>query len=219
MSIANQVSNARPDTANREPGIGYRLLYFFGLTPWDHEDLAPEFVELIEGPKALPPGRALDLGCGTGTHAIYLAKNGWDVTGLDYVSRALNVARQRAAKANVAPTWIQGDVTRLTDFVGGYNTVPYNLLLDFGCFHGLRPEQCRAYAAGIRAVTAPGATFLLFSFSPGRRGPAPRGVSSEEIASYFGNEWEILWAHPADGQHLPPFLKKADPTLYRLQRR
>ncbi|MCC6456130.1 MAG: methyltransferase domain-containing protein [Caldilineaceae bacterium] len=220
MALKNQVIANRPATKTSSgPGIGYRLLYFFGITPWDHGRAAPQLVELIEGPDAPPPGRALDLGCGTGTQAIYLAQKGWQVTGVDYVHRALDTARQRAAAAHVTPTWVEGDVTRLSELGINANSGGYNLLLDFGCFHGLTPAQCAAYAAGISAVAAPGATFLLFSFAPGKRGPAPRGLSPDEIDHYFGAKWELLSARPASEQRLPFFLKRADPTLYRMRLR
>lgn len=220
MLLKNQASREYRGAGEHDgPGMGYRLLYFFGLTPWDHGIIEPALVELVEGPNALPPGRALDLGCGTGTQAIYLAQKGWQVTGVDYVKQALVRARQKAAAAHVAPTWLEGDVTRLPEVLAGDAGGSYNLLLDFGCFHGLKSAQCAAYAAGINTVAAPGATFLLFSFTPGHRGPAPRGVSAEEILQHFGASWELRWTRPAQGQRLPPFLKNADPALYCLHRR
>ena len=220
MSVENPAILERAGTTeHRGPDIGYRLLYFFGFTPWDNGDVAPELVDLVEGPDALPPGRALDLGCSTGTQAIYLAKKGWQVTGVDYVAQALAKARQRAAAAGVAPTWVAGDVTRLSELVVDHSSTAYTLLLDFGCFHGLNAPQCAAYAAGMSAVAAPGATLLLFGFSPGRRGPAPHGISAADVTRYFGDKWELRWARPASQQRLPPFLRRANPFFYRLQRR
>ena len=201
--------------ATGRSGIGYRLLYFLGFTPWDHGIVPPELVELVEGPQALAPGRALDLGCGSGTQAIYLAQQGWQVTGVDYVGRALEHARQRAATAGVAPRWIQGDVTRLRDLGVGDG---YTLLFDSGCFHGLNATERAAYAAGIATVAAPGATLLVFSFAPHFRGPAPRGVSSEELVRCFGADWEVLWQRPARGVRLPRFLQRANPIWYCLHR-
>jgi SAM-dependent methyltransferase len=63
--------------------------------PWDSGDPAPELVELVEGPAPPRPGRALDLGCGIGTNAVYLARHGWDVTGVDLVHNAVAAARVR----------------------------------------------------------------------------------------------------------------------------
>jgi len=91
---------------SRREGVGsfgYRLLYRLGITPWDHDQVPPELVELVEGPAALRPGGALDLGCGTGAEAIYLAQHGWGVTGIDFVGPALEAARREAAAAGRRP--------------------------------------------------------------------------------------------------------------------
>ncbi|TEU17501.1 MAG: methyltransferase domain-containing protein, partial [Anaerolineales bacterium] len=61
----------------------FDLRYLLGRPPWDTEVTPPEVVELIEG-EGLSPGRALDLGCGTGTNCIYLVRHGWEVVGVDF---------------------------------------------------------------------------------------------------------------------------------------
>ncbi len=215
MAVDNNAvtgSSVKPSATG--PGFGYRLLYRLGFTPWDNNIVPTELSELVEGSEALPPGRALDLGCGTGTQAIYLAEHGWQVTGVDFVGRALEVARRRAASAGVTPTWVEGDVTRLPELGVGAG---YSLLLDSGCFHGLRAEQRAAYAAGVAGAAASGATFLLFGFAKGRRGPAPHGVSRDEVESCFGPDWRLLWTHPARETTLPPFLRAANPVWYCLR--
>ncbi|MGB9302869.1 MAG: class I SAM-dependent methyltransferase, partial [Mycobacterium sp.] len=73
--------------------VVYRLIYRLGLIIWRRDTPPAELVALVEGPTALPAGRALDLGCGTGTDTIYLATHGWDVTGVDMVPKALDIAR------------------------------------------------------------------------------------------------------------------------------
>ena len=84
-------------------GLLYRTAYLLHINVWDRTLPPPGLVELIEGPSRLPPRRALDLGCGTGTETIYLARHGWDATGVDLVPRALAIARRRAARAGVSP--------------------------------------------------------------------------------------------------------------------
>jgi len=217
--MISQAGNTGHDRQNRlrngSGSIGYRALYRLGITPWDRGQMSPELVELVEGADSLPPGRALDLGCGPGRQAIYLAQHGWQVTGVDYVARALETARRRAADAGVAPAWVQGNVTQLDDLGIGTG---FGLLLDYGCFHGLTDDQRDAYAAGVATVAAPGATFLLNVFAPGRRGPAPRGASREEIERRFGGAWEVVWARKADWLPLPGPLRNANPSTYRLRR-
>ncbi len=81
----------------------YRLIYRLGLIFWRRATPPAELVALVEGPSALPVGRALDLGCGTGTDTIYLANHGWDVTGVDMTPRALAIAWRDATAAGVTP--------------------------------------------------------------------------------------------------------------------
>jgi SAM-dependent methyltransferase len=85
-------------------------------------------VALVEGPDALPGGRALDLGCGIDSDTIYLTEHGWDVTGVDLMPQALAIARRKAAAAGVGPRFLEGDVTRLADLGVGDG---YSLLVDF----------------------------------------------------------------------------------------
>ncbi|MCC6167038.1 MAG: class I SAM-dependent methyltransferase [Caldilineaceae bacterium] len=214
MTVEHTQIAGRPGAADAS-SIGYRLLYFLGIKPWDQGRVPPELVQLIEGEDALPPGRALDLGCGGGTESIYLAQHGWQVTGVDYVARALQTARKRADAARVAAQWVRGDVTQLPKLNLGDG---YTLLLDLGCFHGLNEAQRTAYAAGVAQTAARGANFLIFSFAPQFRGPAPRGLSREEIMRSLPG-WELVWSRPASGMRLPLPLKRANPTFYRLRRR
>ena len=58
----------------------FRLSYLLGLKPWDSGISPPELVEWVEGPTAMAPGRALDIGCGTGTNCAYMLDHGWTLT-------------------------------------------------------------------------------------------------------------------------------------------
>lgn len=196
--------------------VGYRVMYATGITPWDQDETPQELVDLVEGRQALPLGRALDLGCGTGADAVYLATHGWTVTGVDIVPRALRAARRRAQAAGANVAWIQADVAALgtLDLPG-----PFDLVYDVGCFHGLRDADRASYAEGVTHLTAPGATLLLFVFVPGRRGPAPRGIDRAELDARFSPDWQIVDAHRALDVTLPGMLRNADPRWYRLERR
>ena len=101
----------------------YQIMYRLGITPWEHREPPVPLTELVEGPGALPPGDMLDIGCGTGHDAIYCARHGWTVTGVDVVGRAVATARRNAARlarasvscrpispARVPPIW--GAATR-----------------------------------------------------------------------------------------------------------
>ena len=168
----------------------YHLAYLVGFKPWDSGMTPPELVALVEGPDALPPGRALDLGCGTGTNAVYLASHGWSVTAIDLVGRALAAARRRAAAAGVEPRLLRGDVTRLGELGVGDG---YELVFDLGCYHGIPAGRRDAYAAGVTRAAAPGAAMLLFGFAPGAMRPGPLGTSADELRRRFEG-WELVEA-------------------------
>ncbi|MGW0197076.1 class I SAM-dependent methyltransferase [Nonomuraea sp. NPDC003201] len=142
----------------------YWLAYRFGLTVWQRPAPPAVLMALVEGPSALVPGRALDLGCGTGADTIYLAAHGWDVTAIDMVPKALAAARRAATAAVtpgfIAPRFIHGDVTRLHDLGAGDG---YSLLVDFGCLHTLPEDRRPAYITSVTHAAAPGARVLATS--------------------------------------------------------
>jgi SAM-dependent methyltransferase len=197
--------------------VVYRLIYRVGFTPWQRATPYADLVAAVEGPSALEPGRALDLGCGTGTDSIYLAKHGWDVTAVDMTPTALAAARRNATGAGVAPRFIQGDVTRLDELGVGNG---YSLLLDFGCFHTLPEDRRPAYVTGVSQAAAPGATLLLFGF---RRPIAPMhaGITADEVPQRFsGADWQLVSAEraPAEALHLPRAADRFELWCYRLRR-
>ncbi len=174
-------------------GFVYRTAYRLGLTIWERQVPPTGLVELVEGPAALAPGRALDIGCGTGTDSVYLAAHGWEVTGVDMVPRALAAARRRAAANGVSVRYVEGDATRLQEL--GIGTC-YALLLDFGCYHTLPNDQRQAYVESVSQVAAVGATLLLYGFGrPPRLAPMHAGLTPEEVRQRFaGHGWEFIRA-------------------------
>jgi ubiquinone/menaquinone biosynthesis C-methylase UbiE len=98
--------------------ILFRLFYRLGFTPWDGHPLAQSLRNLVEGngsngSPALSPAAALELGCGTGDTSIYLAKQGWQVTAVDFVPAALDKARAKARVDNVGVNFVHADVRQL----------------------------------------------------------------------------------------------------------
>lgn len=161
----------------------YRFLYRSRLIIWQRPKPPSDLVKLVEGPAALPAGRALDLGCGTGTDTIYLASHGWQVTGVDLVPRALAIAERRAKTAGVSARFVAGDVTQLPALGIGDG---YQLILDFGCFHTLPEDQRPAYVASVTGTAAADATLLLYGFRhPPKAAPMHAGVSTEEVRDRF----------------------------------
>jgi SAM-dependent methyltransferase len=192
--------------------VFFRAAYLLGFKPWDSGVPAPELVAAVEGEQRLPVGKALDLGCGTGTNCIYLAQHGWDATGVDFVPRAIRSAGQKASSAGVSPRFIVGDVTRLSTLGLGSG---FDLLFDLGCFHSIPDSGRDAYAKGATEVARPGATMLLFGFVRGASPPrfGPRGLAQGEVAERFASGWEVVSETPGR----PMF--GADAAWYRMRRR
>lgn len=191
MSTDN-AAERRP--ATRWYKAAYRLMYRVGFAKvWERAVPPGELVALVEGPDALPAGRALDLGCGIGTDTIYLTKHAWDVTGIDLTPQALAIARRKAAAAGVGPRLLEGDVTRLADLGLGDG---YSLLVDFGCFHTLPDDRRDAYVAGVSGAAAPGATLLLVGFRRAPKAmPVHAGMTVDEVRQRFcGVGWELVEA-------------------------
>ena len=202
--------------------FAYKLLYGVGFTPWEQMAKAPSIVEQIsalfdreEAGREPPYGRVLDLGCGSGIWAVKLAARGWQVTGVDFVPKALRRAGERAQEAGVEVRLIEGDVTALdTASVGS----GFQLLVDFGCFHDeLNDAQRAQEGRGASAAAAPSASLLLMAWAPGRRGPLPRGASREDIETAFP-EWRVIDEENLHVAEAPGYVRKAIPRVYRLQR-
>ena len=129
--------------------------YQSGDLPWDDVLPPPEVIALTE---QLTPARALDIGCGYGRTSIYLAKLGWDVDAVDFVSGAVEEARKRALAADVTVNIQQADVTQLDGL-----TPPYTLAIDIGCAHALSASGYAQHAAHLKRLLAPNAIYLLYA--------------------------------------------------------
>ena len=166
--------------------------YRAGRPPWDTGVTPPELVALVEGCGALPPGRALELGCGTGTNAIYLARHGWDVVAVDLIDQAVYRARAKAAAAGTAVRLLCGDATQLDELdVPG----PYDLFFDLSCYCGIPPHRRDAYAAGLTHRASPGARLLMFGYGPEAFDDPVSGVTAEELRARFAG-WDLVDTTP-----------------------
>jgi SAM-dependent methyltransferase len=161
--------------------LRFSMMYWF-KPPWDTGVPAPELVRAIA---ALPPGRAIDIGCGTGTNLRYLAEHGWEVTGIDFVPRA--IAKARAKLKDFPHTLLVADATRLAALsLPG----PFDLALDMGCFHGLTAAGRKGYAEGLAKWLRPGAEYLLYSFLPSSPADS-RGVERADVERCFQSGFRL----------------------------
>jgi SAM-dependent methyltransferase len=165
------------------------LAYLVRFLPWDSSDPLAELVELVD---SLAPGRALDLGCGTGTTVVYLAQHGWQVTGVDYVRRAIDTTRRRLRRYGYTATLVQGDITALSSLpIRG----PFDLVTDFTCYQSIPLVRRDLYVREVAAVSRPGTTLLLYEFgaSHGRMKVAGiPGATREDVQHRFVEHFDIL---------------------------
>jgi 2-polyprenyl-3-methyl-5-hydroxy-6-metoxy-1,4-benzoquinol methylase len=153
----------------------FQWSYWRGQTPWDTQMTPPEVMEFIA---RATPGRALDLGCGTGTNAITLARHGWQVTGVDFVPQAIRTARRKAAEAGLKIEFHTADVTDLSLLGGGYDYV-----LDIGCLFTLKEKERVRYAGALGGLMRPKGWYMLYAWLPRPWKGGVWGISAEEVAS------------------------------------
>jgi len=135
----------------------YEITYRYFRAPWDIS-AREELVSLVESGR-IQPGRAIDLGCGTGANAIYLAQNGFEVTGVDFAEAAIEKARVRAKDSGVQVNFIVDDLTNLRHASG-----TFDFLLDYGVLDDLRLHQRDAYLRNMLLLTHSGSRYLLWGF-------------------------------------------------------
>jgi cyclopropane fatty-acyl-phospholipid synthase-like methyltransferase len=141
----------------RESLARFTERYTNGQVPWDDALPPPEVQKLVA---TLPSGRALDLGCGYGRTSIYLAQQGWQVDGVDFVPQAIAEAWRRAAAARTEER-IQFHVGSVADLQFAHGL--YDLAIDIGCLHSLSEPLQIAYRDELLRLLQPGAAYLLFA--------------------------------------------------------
>jgi SAM-dependent methyltransferase len=162
--------------------FAFNLRYLLGKTRWDTGIVPPEVRDFVLNH---PPGRAMDLGCGTGTNLVFLASRGWQVDGVDFSRLAVNAARRRLRNAGlVAGVW-QDDVTTLASIQS-----EYNYILDIGCYHQLNPDGRQAYRANLNRLMAPACVLMMYGHCWTPKSGLGHGLSEDDIKE-LGGELEL----------------------------
>jgi methyl halide transferase len=161
--------------------------YRSGNPPWDTGRTSSELIRIVES-EHINPCRAIELGCGTGTNAVWLAQHGFEVTAIDLVPLAIERAIDRAAKAGVKIRFLSHDLLALPDL-----GEPFDFLFDRGCYHAVRRENATGYLDAIDRLLRPGATGLILAGNAKEpQDPGPPVVSEEELRSELGSRFEIV---------------------------
>jgi SAM-dependent methyltransferase len=155
--------------------------------PWDIGHPQSAFARLAEAGRLT--GRVLDVGCGTGEHALLAASHGADALGIDLAPAAIEQARAKAAQRGLAVQFTVGDALDL-DPLGLAGTI--DTVIDSGVFHVFSDDDRPRYVAGLASVLRPGGITYLMCFSdrqPGEFGP--RRVSQDELREAFAAGWTV----------------------------
>jgi len=167
-------------------GGEFEKSYRTGETPWDSGIPSAELVRVLD--EGLLPGKTvLEIGCGTGTNAIALARRGYRVTAVDFVDMAVRRAREKAQQAGVEIDFRVGDATRID--LGG----PYDVVFDRGVYHGIRTRNLPAFLRMLKRVTRKGSRWLCLAGNakePMEEGPPV--VSEQEFRSELEPLFHIL---------------------------
>lgn len=149
--------------------IDWNERYESAETPWDSGVPSQNLVEWLES-KPVKPCRVLELGCGTGTNAIFLAQAGFEVTAVDLSELAINQARERAKEAGVSIKFLQNDVTDLPDL-----GAPFPLIFDRGTYHIVRDINLKGFQNTLERNCAAGGYYFVLAGSTNEPDPADHG--------------------------------------------
>ena len=164
----------------------FNASYDAGHPPWDIGRPQPSFLELAE--QGVLAGRVLDVGCGTGEHALMAAARGLDATGIDAVPRAIDLAQRKARDRGLNARFLVWDALKLPDLGEQFDTV-----LDCGLFHVFDDDNRGRFVPSLHAVMTAGARYHMLCFSDRQPGTfGPRRVSQSESRETFGaRDWRI----------------------------
>lgn len=160
--------------------------YQEGDTPWD-SGLPSRELGRVLADESLRPGRALELGCGTGTNAVFLAQQGFEVTAIDLSELALKQAQQRAERAGRVIRFLQADVCNFP-----WQGEPFDFVFDRGCYHCARRIDLPGFLETLRKVTKPGSLYLVLTGNANEQSDeGPPRLHEHEIRAELGELFDV----------------------------
>jgi SAM-dependent methyltransferase/DNA-binding MarR family transcriptional regulator len=177
-------SDPAPDRRQPRQPADFDAAYA-GTPPWDIGRPQPAFLELAQA--GALRGRILDVGCGTGEHALMAAGLGLDATGIDSSPAAIATARRKARERSLTARFLVADALDLATLDEQFDTV-----LDCGLFHTFDDDDRARFVDSLRVAIPAGGRYHMLCFSdlvPGNVGP--RRVTQEEIRAAFAEGWRV----------------------------
>lgn len=165
---------------------------YLGTPPWDIGRPQKAFFELAR--RGEIAGSVLDVGCGTGDHALFFAEEGHEVLGIDIASLAIQRAQERAAERGLQARFLVQNALGLSELHKKFDTV-----IDSGLFHTLSDEDRPFFVENLAAILKPGGRYFMLCFSdlePGEY-PLPRRITKREIRDAFRDGWSVDDIRPA----------------------
>jgi len=164
----------------------FSACYARNETPWDSGRPCPELLRVLNSGQ-LSGKTVLEIGCGTGTNAIELARRGFKVTAIDPVPQAIEAAREKAAQSGIAVDFRVADAIK--DDLGG----PYDILFDRGVYHFLRRVDVAAFQVMAQRVTRPGSFYFSLSGNAKEQTEyGPPRVHEHELRAELGTLFDVV---------------------------
>ncbi len=162
-----------------------------GRPPWDIGRPQKEFVELVRSGEIT--GSVLDIGCGTGEHALFFAGEGHEVWGVDATPLAIRKSKEKAEKRGLPVHFLVLDARDLARLTRKFDTAT-----DSGLFHTLSDEDRPVFVDNLAAVLSPAGNYFMLCFSDQEPpGYGPRRITKREIQDSFSDGWSVNYIRPA----------------------
>ena len=160
--------------------------YLDGNTPWDSGLVSKELIRVVKESQ-IAPCRALELGCGTGTNAVWLAEQGFAVTAVDCSEHAIDAARRKAEASGVDVDFLCEDVCELA-----LSGKPFPFVFDRGCYHCARRDNREGILQVLQRVTGADSTYLVLTGNANEvRDHGPPGLFEDDVRNELGELFDV----------------------------
>jgi SAM-dependent methyltransferase len=177
-------SRSQASTQQSISGNDFDKAYTSGRPPWNIDRPQPAFVKLAQTGRIT--GKVLDVGCGTGETALFLAQRALDVLGLDISSVAIAEAMKKAQERRVTVRFLVGSAMDLPNLEETFDTA-----IDSGLLHVLSDADRARFVVGLHTILRPGGYLHLLAFNEHATWPGPRRLTQVEIRTTFAQGWEV----------------------------